>query len=92
VDRVHFHTSTVLDPPPALSKNTHLKQYIKSLPSEWLVFEEMTRLHRRAQVKTATLVSPLTVALFAGPAKLSQNNIKDAEGATGHGELCILKA
>ena len=34
---------------------------------------------RSAQVKTCTVVSPITIGIFAGPAKLSPEYIKEAE-------------
>ena len=37
-------------------------------------------------MKTCTLVSPVTVAIFAGPAKLSPDYIKEAESGV-HGEF-----
>lgn len=52
---------------------------VNRLPTDWLVFDEMTRLHRAAQVRSCTLVSPVTIAIFAGPAKLPQEVVKEAE-------------
>jgi len=40
------------------------------LPSEWLVYTEVTRMGRNAYLKGVTFVSPAVVALLAGPAKL----------------------
>lgn len=34
---------------------------------EWLIFDEMTMRGRDAVIKSITPISPLTIALFAGP-------------------------
>ena len=54
-------------------------QVISKLPSDWLVYEEMSRAHRLAHVRCSTLVSPVTVAIFAGPAKLPLDLVREAE-------------
>lgn len=43
---------------------------VSSLPSDWLVYDEMVRIGVVAHVRTVTLVSPLTVLLLAGPMRL----------------------
>ena len=78
-NRVRFHSTSVLGPPPnEVGVNSHAMS-VNRLPTDWLAFDEMTRLHRAAQVKSCTLISPVTVAIFAGPAKLPQEFIKEAE-------------
>lgn len=47
------------------------------LPAEWLFYEENTRANKLACVRTCTLVSPITIALFAGPAKLPADALRD---------------
>ncbi len=82
-DKVRFHTSSVLSPSPNVaggSQTDRHKHAIKQLPTDWLVYEEMTRAHRLAQVCCSTAISPITVAIFAGPAKQSFDNIREAEG------------
>ncbi|XP_069114506.1 3'-5' RNA helicase YTHDC2-like [Argopecten irradians] len=59
------------------SKKTQKNQFIKSLRSDWLFYQEMTRFQRHPMVRTCTMVSPVTVAVFAGPAKLSPDAVKD---------------
>lgn len=77
------HNASVLSPAPNMcGTNTHV-QSISALPTEWLLYEEMTRAHRLAQVKGCTAVTPATMAIMAGPAKLSQDVIREAESG-GH--------
>ena len=69
----------MLGPPPNdVVPNAHILS-VSQLPTDWLVYDEMTRLHRAAHVKSCTLISPVTVTLFAGPAKLPQDVVKEAE-------------
>ncbi|XP_060076466.1 3'-5' RNA helicase YTHDC2-like [Ylistrum balloti] len=73
---VFFHMSSVVSQIPS-SKKTQKSQFIKSLHSDWLFYQEMTRFQRHPMVRTCTVVSPITVAIFAGPAKLSPDAVKD---------------
>ena len=83
--RVRFHTSSVLSPAPnQLGSDTHALA-IGKLPTEWLVFEEMMRAHRMAHIRCCTAVSSVTVSIFAGPAKLPHDVVREAE-AGAHGE------
>ncbi|KAK8754608.1 hypothetical protein OTU49_016863, partial [Cherax quadricarinatus] len=72
--KVRLHpTSSLLD----TAGNNHNslsaahRSLISSLPSDWLVYDEMVRIGVVAHVRTVTLVSPLTVLLLAGPMRLS---------------------
>lgn len=60
------------------SAQTHATN-VESLPCDWLLYEEMSRTGRFCHVRMATLVNPLTVALFCGPARLSVDVIYEAE-------------
>ena len=51
-----------------------------SLKTDWLVYEEMTRVGRTAYVRGVTAVSPAAVALIGGPSKLG----REGEGAGGN--------
>ena len=76
---MHFHCQSVLGPAPnEIGSNSQLTA-INRLPTDWLAYDEMTRLHRTAHVKSCTVMSPVTIALFAGPAKLPIDAIKEAE-------------
>lgn len=61
------------------SAQTHAAN-VQTLPCDWLVYEEMSRTGRFCHVKVVTLVNPLTVALFSGPARLPMNIICETEG------------
>ncbi|XP_038072672.1 3'-5' RNA helicase YTHDC2-like isoform X2 [Patiria miniata] len=50
---------------------THLG-IVSSLPTDWLIYEEMTRFHHLTSVRCATAISPLAIALFCGPSRLPQ--------------------
>ncbi|XP_052279613.1 3'-5' RNA helicase YTHDC2-like isoform X2 [Dreissena polymorpha] len=81
--KIGVHKSSVLPTEP------------RSLPSDWLLYEEMTQAGQGSSytslacIRCCTLVSPITVALFAGPAKLPadavKDNLSDLEGC-GPGE------
>ncbi|XP_045156414.2 3'-5' RNA helicase YTHDC2-like [Mercenaria mercenaria] len=69
-EKIKLHTSSVLP------------QQAGVLPSEWLFYEEMTRSGKRsigglACVRCCTVISPATVAIFAGPSKLPSDALKD---------------
>ena len=79
--KVRFHQQSVLSvAPTAASLNRHSQiKAIEQLPCDWLVYEEMTRMERLALVKCCTLVSPITVVIFAGRSKLPVDALKVAE-------------
>ncbi|XP_034942957.1 3'-5' RNA helicase YTHDC2-like isoform X2 [Chelonus insularis] len=80
--KILFHPSSTLRDFSKSSK-TNLSQLhsacVKSLPSDWLVYEEMSRCGRFCHAKTVTLVNPMTIALFSGPARLPMDVIYEAE-------------
>ena len=43
---------------------------IQALPTDWLIFDEMTRAHRIASIRCCSVVSAVTVSIFGGCAKL----------------------
>jgi len=76
---VRFHSASALGPAPnEVGPDAHLAA-VNRLPTDWLAYDEMTRLHRSAQVKSCTVISPVTIAIFAGPAKLPLDAVKEAE-------------
>lgn len=80
--KVKFHTSSVLNTLPTsacLSKTANYKNVVRNLPSDYLMYDEMSRYERLAFVRCCTLVSSATVALFAGPGRLPPDSIKDAD-------------
>ncbi|VDI58889.1 ATP-dependent RNA helicase YTHDC2 [Mytilus galloprovincialis] len=85
--KVKFHMSSVLNTLPnsgCLNKNATHKNIVRNLPSDYLMYDEMSRYERLAFVRCSTLVSSATVALFAGPSKLSPDAIKDADTEYRH--------
>ena len=80
-----FHNSSTLCPavtPPGPS--TH-SECLDVLPSDWLIYEELTGGQRLARVRCCTVVTPISIALFAGSGKLPQDNVMTAENPM-HGE------
>ncbi|KAH0950534.1 hypothetical protein HN011_001845 [Eciton burchellii] len=82
--KVFFHPSSTLrdcpKSPRMTSAQTHAAN-VQSMPCDWLLYEEMSRTGRFCHVKVVTLVNPLTVALFSGPARLPMDVLYEAESA-----------
>ena len=78
--KVRFHANSVLAPSPSSVSSTHAAA-VQSLPTDWLLYEEMTRPRRLALVQCCTVVSPITVLLFGGPAKMPQDAVQAVETA-----------
>nr|XP_033502302.1 3'-5' RNA helicase YTHDC2 isoform X2 [Epinephelus lanceolatus] len=62
--KVHFHPTSIL---------THFKEnspakLAQALPTDWLIYDEMSRGHRMATVRCCSVVTPITVAIFTGGA------------------------
>ncbi|KAK2151127.1 hypothetical protein LSH36_375g06007 [Paralvinella palmiformis] len=83
-NKIRIHNSSVLNVPPSENYKTNVtasSNVINVLPTDWLMYEEITRAHRLAQVRCCTLMSPVTMAIFAGPAKLSNDIVQEAEAS-----------
>ncbi|XP_050524124.1 3'-5' RNA helicase YTHDC2-like isoform X2 [Daktulosphaira vitifoliae] len=52
---------------------------VKDLPSEWIVFEEMTSFNTKKFIKNCTVVSPMTVALFANAMRIPHDSAEKIE-------------
>ncbi|KAL3867100.1 hypothetical protein ACJMK2_044331 [Sinanodonta woodiana] len=76
-EKVKIHMSSVLNPDPSGGRIKEFKKFVTDLTSDWLLYEEMTRFNKMAFIRTCTLVSPITVAIFAGPAKLPADALRD---------------
>ena len=61
------------------SRDGNNSSALKDLPSEWVVFDEMTKAGRLSLIKGVTVVSPMTVALFAGPNRLRADDVDAAD-------------
>ncbi|XP_061172936.1 3'-5' RNA helicase YTHDC2-like isoform X2 [Saccostrea echinata] len=77
---IKFHTSSVLKNP-ALPE----KKAIQNIPTDWVLYEEMSRYERSAYIRCCTAISPITVALFTGPIKLPPESVRD--GTKAHAML-----
>ncbi|XP_008552870.1 3'-5' RNA helicase YTHDC2 isoform X2 [Microplitis demolitor] len=80
--KVFLHPSSTLRDFSKSARTTSAQSHaagVTGLPSDWLVYEEMSRSGRFCHVKTVTLVNPVTIALFSGPARLPMDLIYDTE-------------
>ncbi|XP_033121798.1 3'-5' RNA helicase YTHDC2-like [Anneissia japonica] len=78
--KVRFHPScTLVDPTGAKNRSAQEREIIHSLPTDWLMYEELTRVNHLTSVRCLTLMTPITVALFAGPARLPHDAFVVAE-------------
>jgi ATP-dependent RNA helicase YTHDC2 len=50
------------------------KDMLKTIPSDWIFYEEKSRFGRLNLIKCNTVVTPVTVALFAGPIKQTEED------------------
>ncbi|NXP55827.1 YTDC2 helicase, partial [Heliornis fulica] len=77
--KVQFHPTSVLGQrwyrkiPPADEQAAA----IQALPTNWLIYNEMTRTHRIANIRCCSVVTPVTVLLFCGPARLPSDALQD---------------
>ncbi|KAL0271676.1 UNVERIFIED_CONTAM: hypothetical protein PYX00_008692 [Menopon gallinae] len=80
--KVAFHPSSALRNIPKDAKMSvaqSLTAGVESLPTDWIMFDELNRTGRLCFMKTCTLVSPITVAIFSGPARLPLESVIEAE-------------
>ncbi|XP_066993237.2 3'-5' RNA helicase YTHDC2 [Anabrus simplex] len=88
--RVLFHPSSTLRECPKSPRTSVAASHtatVEALPSDWLLYEEMSRSGRFCHVRCCTLVTPITVALFAGPARMPLDAVSEAEVYRGEGIL-----
>lgn len=92
--RVRFSSRSVLSQPDPQSLGASAAaanardSVIASLPTDWLIYGELARAGPTAFANMCTLVSPVTVALFAGPQRLPLDALYEPQNArtTGLGE------
>uniref|UniRef100_A0A3B5MLE6 RNA helicase n=1 Tax=Xiphophorus couchianus TaxID=32473 RepID=A0A3B5MLE6_9TELE len=74
--KVNFHPTSVLSQlqnfPPASSKSG------QTLPTDWLIYDEMSRGHRMASVRCCSVVTSITVAMFGGGTKLLSSTLHES--------------
>ncbi|XP_034751393.1 3'-5' RNA helicase YTHDC2 isoform X1 [Etheostoma cragini] len=73
--KVHFHPTCVLSQS-QLKENSPAK-VAPALPTDWLIYDEMSRGHRMASVRCCSLTTPITVAIFGGCAKLPSSALQE---------------
>lgn len=80
--KVMFHPSSTLRECPKSPRTSMASSHssvVEALPSDWLVYEEISRSGRLCHARCCTVVSPTTVALFAGPARMPLDAVSEAE-------------
>ncbi|KTF88379.1 hypothetical protein cypCar_00021348 [Cyprinus carpio] len=77
--KVRLHPTSVLSQPQykKIPPANGQAAAVDSLPTDWLIYDEMTRAHRIASVRCCSVVTPLTVAIFAGSAKLPSSALQE---------------
>ncbi|KAM9338343.1 3'-5' RNA helicase YTHDC2 [Symphorus nematophorus] len=73
--KVHFHPTSVLSQ--AQVKENSSAKSTPALPTDWLIYDEMSRGHRMASVRCCSMVTPITVAIFGGCAKLPSSALQE---------------
>ncbi|CAI5667703.1 unnamed protein product [Oreochromis niloticus] len=73
--KLHFHPTSVLSQFQFKEKNqTRMAQ---ALPTDWMIYDEMSRGHRMVTVRCCTLVTSITVAIFGGCARLHSSALHE---------------
>ncbi|ROL53875.1 putative ATP-dependent RNA helicase YTHDC2 [Anabarilius grahami] len=84
--KVRLHPTSVLSQPPykKIPPANGQTAAVESLPTDWLIYDEMTRAHRIASIRCCSAVTPLSVAIFGGCAKLPSSALQE-HGAASDG-------
>uniref|UniRef100_A0AAQ4QP15 RNA helicase n=1 Tax=Gasterosteus aculeatus aculeatus TaxID=481459 RepID=A0AAQ4QP15_GASAC len=77
--KVHFHPTSIL------SQSQFKEKSAQVLPTDWLIYDEMSRGHRMASVRCCSVLTAITVAIFGGCAKLPSSALQEpaAQKTTG---------
>ncbi|XP_044189523.1 3'-5' RNA helicase YTHDC2 isoform X1 [Thunnus albacares] len=73
--KVHFHPTSILSQ--SQFKENNPARSVQALPTDWLIYDEMSRGHRMASVRCCSMVTPITVAIFGGCAKLPTSALQE---------------
>ncbi|XP_072272182.1 3'-5' RNA helicase YTHDC2 isoform X2 [Pyxicephalus adspersus] len=76
--RVRFHPTSVLSQYKKVPSGNSQAAAVQPLPTDWLIYDEMTRAHRIANIRCCTVVTPVTVAIFAGPSRLPGDALQES--------------
>ena len=77
---VYFHPSSILSVICPKGKN------LSQLKSDWVIYEEMTRIGRTSYARLCTVVNPLSLVIFCGPMRLPPDAITTETGDGDHSE------
>uniref|UniRef100_A0A665VRT2 RNA helicase n=1 Tax=Echeneis naucrates TaxID=173247 RepID=A0A665VRT2_ECHNA len=72
--KLHFHPTSIL----SQFKERNSATSAQALPTDWLIYEEMRRVHKIATVRCCSMVTPITVAIFAGSAKFPSSSLQES--------------
>ncbi|XP_077146608.1 3'-5' RNA helicase YTHDC2 [Ranitomeya variabilis] len=77
--RVRFHPTSVLSLPQykKIPSENGQAAAIQVLPTDWLIYDEMTRSHRISNIRCCSVVTPAAIAIFSGPARLPSNALQE---------------
>ncbi|GCB60814.1 3'-5' RNA helicase YTHDC2 isoform X1 [Scyliorhinus torazame] len=84
--KVRFHPTSVLSQPQykKIPPANGQAVAVQALPTDWLIYDEMTRAHRIANIRCCSAVTPISVALFGGPARLSSSALQEPSSPRGN--------
>ncbi|NWR24734.1 YTDC2 helicase, partial [Emberiza fucata] len=83
--KVRFHPTSVLGQSQykKIAPANGQAAAIQALPTDWLIYDEMTRAHKTANIRCCSVVTPVTVSLFCGPARLPSNALQASSSFRG---------
>uniref|UniRef100_A0AAX7VGM5 RNA helicase n=1 Tax=Astatotilapia calliptera TaxID=8154 RepID=A0AAX7VGM5_ASTCA len=86
--KLHFHPTSVLSQFQFKEKNqTRMAQ---ALPTDWMIYDEMSRGHRMVTVRCCTLVTSITVAIFGGCSRLHSSALHEPAVQKTNGKQVII--
>uniref|UniRef100_A0A8C3AQJ1 RNA helicase n=1 Tax=Cyclopterus lumpus TaxID=8103 RepID=A0A8C3AQJ1_CYCLU len=88
--KVHFHPTSILSQ--SQFKENSTAKSAQALPTDWLIYDEMSRGHRMASVRCCSMMTSITVAIFGGCAKLPSSALQEpaAQKATVFVSILLL--
>ncbi|XP_043915095.1 3'-5' RNA helicase YTHDC2 [Protopterus annectens] len=77
--KVRIHPTSVLSQPQykKIPPANGQAAAVQALPTDWIIYDEMTRAHRISSIRCCSAVTPVTVALFSGPARLPSSALQE---------------
>ncbi|XP_041666905.1 3'-5' RNA helicase YTHDC2 [Cheilinus undulatus] len=76
--KVVFHPTSILSP--AHNKEADSLKSSRKLPTDWLIYDEMSRGHRIASIRCCSVITPITVAIFGGCSRLPDSALQEPAG------------